>query len=102
MSDDIQDTILKGKLSATKLIDLYHTLDNEQQDLFKDQVSVITRAARSSSVLAKEDRNDDQDDELNEKIKELEEDKYELMNENAKKNSDIDTLKKKLDSLHNE
>lgn len=70
--------------------------------MFKEQVSELIRSARRSSVLSHGDRNDDQDEELREKIKELEEDKLELMNDFSEKSNAVELMKKKYDTLHNE
>jgi len=101
MSDD-QEEVIKGKLSAAKVYSLYEKLDHEQQEVFKDQVSELIRTARRSSVLSRGDRNDDQDEELREKIKELEEDKLELMNDYSEKSNAVELMKKKYDALHTE
>jgi len=63
--------------------------------LFKDQVSEVLRSYRRSSVLSNRDKNDEQDEDLRDKIKDLEEDKLELMNDFSSKSNEVELIKKK-------
>lgn len=63
--------------------------------MFKDQVSEVLRSYRRSSVLSNRDKNDEQDEDLRDKIKDLEEDKLELMNDFSSKSNEVELIKKK-------
>jgi len=63
--------------------------------LFKDQVSEVLRSYRRSSVLSNRDKNDEQDEDLRDKIKDLEEDKLELMNDFSSKSNEVELIKNK-------
>lgn len=63
--------------------------------MFKDQVSEVLRSYRRSSVLSNRDKNDEQDEDLRDKIKDLEEDKLELMNDFSSKSNEVELIKNK-------
>lgn len=63
--------------------------------MFKDQVSEVLRSYRRSSVISNRDKNDEQDEDLRDKIKDLEEDKLELMNDFSSKSNEVELIKNK-------
>ena len=103
ISDDAEE-VIKGKLTANKIIDLVNKLNNEEQELYKIHVSSIlmSNKRRSTSIHSNDKHDDGSNEELKEKMLDQEEEIRNIENELSTKRKDIYDLNAKLSRIQNE